>query len=98
MSVQGEHCPFLNRRDVRCSTYFSLDRLGHAFEHCFDQYRTCPTYLELLVERRVRRTVAGEADAKASYAGAPRLIQVTIPHRFHKPVPGPAVVPVAPGL
>jgi len=59
MSDRVVHCPFLNRADSRCSNHFSLDRLGHAFEHCFDRYKTCPTYLELLVERRVRR--AGES-------------------------------------
>ena len=54
MSDRVLHCPFLNRTDSRCSNHFSLDRLGHAFQYCFGQYKACPTYLELLVERRVR--------------------------------------------
>lgn len=56
MMERVNHCPFLNRADSRCSNHFSLDRLGHAFDHCFGSYKTCPTYLELLVERRVRRS------------------------------------------
>ena len=51
----GEHCPFLNRSDRRCASFLSLDRINHAFDHCFGEYKTCPMYLELLVERRVRR-------------------------------------------
>src|SRR3954451_12536994 len=51
----GEHCPFLNRSDRRCSSFLSLDRINHAFDHCFGEYKACPVYLELLVERRVRR-------------------------------------------
>ena len=51
----GEHCPFLNRSDRRCSSFLSLDRITHAFDHCFGEYKACPVYLELLVERRVRR-------------------------------------------
>ena len=51
----GEHCPFLNRSDRRCSSFLSLDRISHAFDHCFGEYKSCPVYLELLLERRVRR-------------------------------------------
>jgi len=51
----GEHCPFLNRSDRRCSSFLSLDRIAHAFDHCFGEYKSCPMYFELLVERRVRR-------------------------------------------
>ncbi|HEX8341822.1 MAG TPA: hypothetical protein VF624_13005 [Tepidisphaeraceae bacterium] len=29
--------------------------MQHAYRHCFAEYKACPTYLELLVERRVRR-------------------------------------------
>ncbi len=57
-SDRGQHCPFLNRTDSRCGTHFTLERLEHAFAYCFDRYTACPVYLELLVERRVRR---GEA-------------------------------------
>ena len=56
MSERVVHCPFLNRADARCANHFSLDRLGHAFEHCFGDYKSCKTYLELLVERRVRQS------------------------------------------
>ena len=51
----GEHCPFLNRSDQRCSDCLSLDRLDHAFDFCFGSYKACPVYLEMLAERRVRR-------------------------------------------
>jgi hypothetical protein len=53
------HCPFLNRTDERCSPHFQVDDLEHAFVFCFGRYKTCPHYLELLVERRVRRLTSG---------------------------------------
>lgn len=59
MADHGQHCPFLNRTETRCSTNFSLDRLGHAFAHCFGQYETCPVYAELLGERRQRLGCGG---------------------------------------
>ena len=55
MSDHGHHCPFLNRSDARCSQNFSLDRLNNTYDYCFGQYAACSVYLELLVERRVRR-------------------------------------------
>lgn len=55
MSDHGHHCPFLNRSDARCSRNFSLDRLNNTYDYCFGQYAACSVYLELLVERRVRR-------------------------------------------
>jgi hypothetical protein len=55
MSDHGDHCPFLNRSDARCSKNFSLDRLNNTYDYCFGEYAACSTYLELLVERRVRR-------------------------------------------
>ena len=55
MPTCGEHCPFLNRADDRCSANFSLDHLQHAFHHCFGTYQACPVYYELLAERRERR-------------------------------------------
>jgi hypothetical protein len=54
MSEQN-HCPFLNRSDVRCSTNFSLERINNTYDYCFGQYSACSVYLEMLVERRVRR-------------------------------------------
>lgn len=49
--------------------------MDHAFSHCFDHYKACPTYLELLVERRVRRLearhVANEAPAILTVRGHP---------------------------
>jgi hypothetical protein len=59
-SDRGQHCPFLNRTDSRCGSHFTLERLEHAFDYCFDRYTACPVYLELLVERRVRRGEARE--------------------------------------
>ncbi len=54
MSELGHHCPFLNRTDSRCAEHLKIDRLGHAFEFCFDVYAACPVYLDLLIERRTR--------------------------------------------
>ena len=65
----GEHCPFLNRSDRRCSSFLSLDRITHAFDHCFGEYKSCPVYLELLVERRVRRLCGLLAPAAGDLAG-----------------------------
>ncbi|HXE52401.1 MAG TPA: hypothetical protein VN541_05265 [Tepidisphaeraceae bacterium] len=59
MHEEAHHCPFLNRADVRCSAFFSLDRLGYAFAHCFSGYQSCGVYAELLGERRTRRANAG---------------------------------------
>src|SRR5437868_1093421 len=53
----GDHCPFLNRADRRCSDYFHLDRLEHAFAYCFGGYRSCPVYGDLLAERRAWRAL-----------------------------------------
>src|SRR5436190_17733564 len=58
MTDRGQHCPFLNRADDRCSTHFRLDRLDEAFDYCFDRYPACAVYQELLLERRVRRAEA----------------------------------------
>ena len=81
----GEHCPFLNRSDRRCSSFLSLDRIAHAFEHCFGEYQSCPMYLELLVERRVRRLsglLAPSDRAAAPTDATPRrpVVQLTIGH------------------
>ena len=73
----GPHCPFLNRADARCSNYFSLERLGHAFAYCFDEYPQCPVYRELLVERRVRRLM-GSAMERERSDGTHPLIQITL--------------------
>jgi hypothetical protein len=55
MSDHVQHCPFLNRSDARCSTNFSLEQLDNAYDYCFGSYAKCSVYLELLVERRLRR-------------------------------------------
>ena len=107
MPEHGEHCPFLNRTDARCSTHFSLDRLTHAFEHCFDHYKACPVYIELLVERRLRRAGAapgGHASNQAwsgpirtGDADAPAaIIPLAISHRYAQHVAVGEVVPAAP--
>src|SRR4051812_22495114 len=76
------HCPFLNRADFRCSENFSLERLGYAFHYCFDQYKACPNYIELLVERRVKRAIGigHDGDGKDGFAQE-RLVQLTIRSR-----------------
>jgi len=55
------HCPFLNRSDPRCSRNFSLERLDTTYDFCFGQYGACPTYGEMLLERRERRAQVAEA-------------------------------------
>jgi len=73
MTDRVVHCPFLNRADARCANHFSVDRLEYAFEYCFDKYKSCPTYLEILVERRVRQACDGEipCDADAAHDKTP---------------------------
>jgi hypothetical protein len=68
MSERVPHCPFLNRADSRCANHFSLDRLGSAFDHCFGEYKACPTYVEMLDERRHRPdATASEPAAHADF-------------------------------
>ena len=64
MPDRANHCPFLNRSDHRCSGFFSIEQLRHAFEHCFDAYKSCGVYAELLAERQARR-----GQAAAGHAG-----------------------------
>ena len=80
MPTNGKHCPFLNRADPRCSDAFSIEKLDHAFEHCFGRYTACDVYMELLIERRVRRSEAAATTTTAQHtdAGSEPLIQVTI--------------------
>ena len=89
MSAHGEHCPFLNRADARCAENFCLERLDHALEYCFDQYQLCPTYLDLLLERRARR---GEAQVSEVQDAANPLIQVSISSRLREFANGIAAV------
>lgn len=86
MTEQSQHCPFLNRSDSRCSRHFSLDSLGHAFDYCFDHYDGCSVYLELLAERRVRRSQGqlgrdgeGAGDGGTYYG---KLTQITVAGRI----------------
>ena len=102
----GQHCPFLNRTDTRCSDNFHLDRLQHAFKYFFDGYKTCPTYLELLVERRVRRSESAVLDGtlgggRGGATSALIQLNVKIPqvaHRYAKHIAATADVSAAPGL
>ncbi|MEO6434245.1 MAG: hypothetical protein ABIP55_00585 [Tepidisphaeraceae bacterium] len=55
MPQSSTHCPFLNQSDQRCSAFFNLDQLPHAYQYCFDRYTTCPVYDEQLHERQTRR-------------------------------------------
>jgi hypothetical protein len=99
----GEHCPFLNRSDRRCSEFLSLDRIAHAFDYCFGEYKTCPMYLELLTERRVRRICGNLSPATAAMdqnAGSPHaaaagrpVVQLTVTgvKGASRAVPSPSV-------
>lgn len=76
MSDRVYHCPFLNRSDARCSDYFSIEQLQHAFEHCFHAYKSCAVYQELLVERQTRRgyaAMAGVSDVSTHF------VQIRLP-------------------
>lgn len=87
MPDRSEHCPFLNRADVRCSGHFSLDHLQHAFKYCFDRYKACPVYLELLLERRVRRlrdAVTVDERTEPTH-GDGQFVQIKIADRYAKP-------------
>ena len=56
MSASSRHCPFLNRDDERCGEHFHVGQLDHTFRYCFGNYAACPSYLDLLIERRTRRS------------------------------------------
>jgi hypothetical protein len=98
MNASGRHCPFLNRSDPRCSEYFSLDHLGHAFTHCFGQYQACPQYQLLLTERQLRGGGFLEDAGKGSSHAAPRLVQIALPTRYAQPVAVAARVPAVSGV
>ena len=87
-----QQCPFIERVDHRCSCNFSLERLDHAFDVCFDRYKSCPLYRELMAERRTKRGKHEAADhpsdivptlwvatpeSKAAHA-ASRFVQVRV--------------------
>jgi len=82
------HCPFLNRHDRRCSKHFSLDRLNSTFDHCFGSYKACSVYMELLVERQVRRATGEIVSPNVRQRQMPTvnaygqpLVQVSLPSR-----------------
>jgi hypothetical protein len=81
------HCPFINQSDTRCSSNFAVARMQYAFDHCFADYATCPTYRQLMIERRasVRQGLTaqemGEADGDAT-ADEGRLVEVVPAGRF----------------
>jgi hypothetical protein len=76
---QPDHCPFLNRADDRCADHFKLDQLTEAFRSCFGEYNRCPVYLQMFLERRVKRLVAAGKEPLDDLAS--RLVQVTVPRR-----------------
>ena len=73
MADRVVHCPFLNRADARCANHFSVDRLEYAFDYCFGKYKNCETYLEMMVERRIRQACDGEipSDPDAAHEQTP---------------------------
>lgn len=66
--MQGRHCPFLNRNDSRCAKHFSVNRLQHAFDHCFNDYGGCPSYREMLNER----------NGRGAEGSSPAVVTITI--------------------
>ena len=82
----SDHCPFLNRSDRRCSEYFRLSHLQHAFKFCFDEYQACPVYAEQLAERQGRRAAAVAAVRHVNPIGSPQvLVTVSVPPRYAQP-------------
>ena len=77
MSDREPYCPFLNRADRRCSSYFSIEQMQHAFEHCFHAYKSCAVYQELLVERQARRSRAAGACGGGHPAAPGRFVWTT---------------------
>jgi hypothetical protein len=86
MRDMSDHCPFLNRLDARCSDYFRLSHLQHAFKYCFDEYQTCPVYAQQLAERQERRAAAaaGVMGGTVRHASS-NVVTVTIPARYAQP-------------
>jgi len=84
MKGHGSHCPFLNRSDPQCAEYLRLGSLVHAFEHCWGEYRSCPVYADLMMQRRARRRSAAQPvpDEPAN-----AVIQVTVTRRAAEPQP-----------
>jgi hypothetical protein len=78
MPERADHCPFLNRADSRCAEHFTIDGLHHAFEHCFDRYKQCRTYVELLVERRVKRGSDLAAAGRETDGNGRHVIEVSV--------------------
>ncbi len=74
MSDHESHCPFLNRADYRCANHLSLEKLDRAFDHCFGQYQACPTYQEMLGERRRSQPDGGHL------AASPAGLTVAVVH------------------
>ena len=69
MAEHDHNCPFLNRADERCSEHFHLEKLQHAFAHCFDHFHACPVYIERVIERRMQRQSAGALDEQGDIHG-----------------------------
>jgi hypothetical protein len=84
MRDMSDHCPFLNRSDRRCSEFFRLSHLQHAFKFCFDEYHACPVYAEQLAERQGRRAAVAGA-VKHATSSTSNLVSVTIPSRYAQP-------------
>ena len=94
MRDMSDHCPFLNRSDARCSEYFRLSHLQHAFKYCFNEYQACPVYAQQLAERQERRAaaaagVAAVAGGAVNHAGSNNrqqvVVSVTVPPRYAQP-------------
>jgi hypothetical protein len=88
------HCPFLNRSDARCSDAFSLESLEHTYQYCFGRYKACPTYLELLVERRLRRSAAAVAAAARVQRNPDANRDESTPPAEERPAQAPRYVPL----
>jgi hypothetical protein len=89
MRDMSDHCPFLNRSDRRCSEYFRLSHLQHAFKFCFDEYQACPVYAEQLAERQGRRAAAVGAVTHGSSSNNDNarqvVVSITLPARYAQP-------------
>ena len=83
MRDMSDHCPFLNRSDARCSEYFRLSHLQHAFKYCFDEYHSCPVYAQQLAERQERRAAVAGAVTHATRNA--NRVTVAVPARDAQP-------------
>ena len=64
MTEQGSDCPYLERRDTRCASSWTLVTLTEAFRLCVGRYEYCSRYNQIRVaddHRQVAHPVSQSA-------------------------------------